>query len=159
MRGAYPSGCASTLARQMEQPTLIPTKCFVRDLADGQEVDSIFVVRARNRRQKRNGEPFLKLQLGDATGSVEAVVWDGVDELDQLCDGGAIVRVLGRYSVDERYGRGITIRRMRAAAGGRVRAGRPRRGAADPLQPDGRRPRSRWWRRSSARTCASCSTA
>jgi 3'-5' exoribonuclease len=102
----------------MEQPTLIPTKCFVRDLADGQEVDSIFVVRARNRRQKRNGEPFLKLQLGDATGSVEAVVWDGVDELDQLCDGGSIVRVLGRYSVDERYGRGITIRRMRAAQEG-----------------------------------------
>ena len=102
----------------MEQPTLIPTKCFVRDLADGQEVDSIFVVRARNRRQKRNGEPFLKLQLGDATGSVEAVVWDGVDELDQLCDGGSIVRVLGRYSVDERYGRGITIKRMRPAQEG-----------------------------------------
>ena len=102
----------------MEQPTLIPTKCFVRDLADGQEVDSIFVVRARNRRQKRNGEPFLKLQLGDATGSVEAVVWDGVDELDGLCEGGSIVRVLGRYSVDERYGRGITIRRMRAAQEG-----------------------------------------
>ena len=102
----------------MEQATLIPTKCFVRDLADGQEVDSIFVVRARNRRQKRNGEHFLKLQLGDATGSVEAVVWDGVDELDQLCEGGSIVRVLGRYSVDERYGRGITIRRMRAAQEG-----------------------------------------
>ena len=118
MRGAYPSGRASTLARQMEQATLIPTKCFVRDLADGQEVDSIFVVRARNRRQKRNGEPFLKMQLGDATGSVEAVVWDGVDELDGLCEGGSVVRVLGRYSVDERYGRGITIRRMRAAQEG-----------------------------------------
>ena len=53
---------------EMDQPSLIPTKCFVRDLVDGQEVDAIFVVRARNRRQKRNGEAFLKLQLGDATG-------------------------------------------------------------------------------------------
>ena len=95
-----------------------PTKCFVRDLVDGQEVDAIFVVRARNRRQKRNGEAFLKLQLGDATGLVEAVVWDGVEELDPVCNGGAIVRVLGRYSVDERYGAGITIRRMRAAVEG-----------------------------------------
>ncbi|MEA2419278.1 MAG: 3-5 exoribonuclease [Thermoleophilaceae bacterium] len=103
---------------QMEQPTLIPAKCFVRDLVDGQEVDAIFVVRARNRRQKRNGEPFLKLQLGDATGSVEGVVWDDVSELDQVCDSGAIVRVLGRYSIDERYGGGITIRRMRAAQEG-----------------------------------------
>jgi 3'-5' exoribonuclease len=103
---------------EMDQPSLIPTKCFVRDLVDGQEVDAIFVVRARNRRQKRNGEAFLKLQLGDATGLVEAVAWDGVDELDPVCKGGAIVRVLGRYSVDERYGAGITIRRMRAAAEG-----------------------------------------
>jgi 3'-5' exoribonuclease len=46
------------------------------------------------------------------------VVWDGVDELDGLCEGGSVVRVLGRYSVDERYGRGITIRRMRAAQEG-----------------------------------------
>ena len=69
--GATPSGgrlsrpsSGSTVAIQMEQPTLMPTKCFVRDLVDGQEVDAIFVVRARNRRQKRNGESFLKLQLG-----------------------------------------------------------------------------------------------
>ena len=62
----------------MEQTTLTPAKCFVRDLVDGQEVDSIFLVRAQSRRQKRSGEPFLKLQLGDVTGSVEAVVWDGV---------------------------------------------------------------------------------
>ncbi|MEA2454171.1 MAG: 3-5 exoribonuclease, partial [Thermoleophilaceae bacterium] len=99
----------------MEQPTLTPAKCFVRDLVDGQEVDSIFVVRTRNRRQKRNGEAFLKLQLGDATGLVEAVAWDDVEELDPICHGGAVVRVLGRYSVDERYGAAVTVKRMRAA--------------------------------------------
>ena len=65
----------------MEQPTLIPSRCFVRDLANGQDVDSTFLVRAHSRRQKRNGEAFIKLQLGDLTGSVEAVVWDDVDEL------------------------------------------------------------------------------
>jgi 3'-5' exoribonuclease len=102
----------------MDQPSLIPPKCFVRDLVDGQEVDSVFAIRARNRRQKRNGEAFLKLQLGDATGSIEAVVWEGVDDLDPICEGGSIVRVLGRYSVDERYGAGITIRRLRRAQKG-----------------------------------------
>ena len=96
----------------------MPTKCFVRDLVDGQEVDAIFVVRSRNRRQKRNGEHFLKLQLGDATGSVEGVVWDDVDDMDPICQGGAIVRVLGRFCIDERYGGGITVRRMRAAVKG-----------------------------------------
>jgi 3'-5' exoribonuclease len=104
------------VASPMEQPTLTPAKCFVRDLADGQEVNSIFVVRAHSRRQKRNGETFLKLRLGDLSGSMEAVVWEDVDELAPICCTGAIVRVLGRYSVDERYGAGFTVRRMRAAA-------------------------------------------
>jgi 3'-5' exoribonuclease len=99
----------------MEQPTLIPSKCFVRDLVDGQEVDAVFVVRARSRRQKRNGEAFLKLQLGDVTGAVEGVAWDDVEELAPVCEPGAIVRVLGTYSVDERYGAAITIRRLRGA--------------------------------------------
>ncbi|HEX2127086.1 MAG TPA: HD domain-containing protein [Thermoleophilaceae bacterium] len=102
----------------MEQTTLTPTKCFVRDLADGQEVDSVFLVRQHSRRQRRSGESFLKLQLGDVTGSVEAVVWDGVDERAPACPTGAVVRVAGRYTVDERYGGGITVRMLQAAADG-----------------------------------------
>jgi 3'-5' exoribonuclease len=100
----------------MEQTTLTPTRCFVRDLADGQEINEVFVVRAHTRRQRRNGEPFLKLQLGDASGAVEAVIWDEVEALAPICPAGSVVRVLGRYSVDERYGAAVTVKRMRVAA-------------------------------------------
>ena len=99
----------------MEQTTLTTTRCFVRDLADGQEVNEVFVVRAHTRRQRRNGEPFLKLQLGDTTGAVEAVIWDEVEALAPICPAGSVVRVLGRYSVDERYGAAVTVKRMRVA--------------------------------------------
>jgi 3'-5' exoribonuclease len=94
------------------------SKAFVRDLADGQEVESPFVVRDRSRRQKRNGESFLKLQLGDCTGVVEAVVWEGVDDVAAVSAPGAVVMVSGRYSVDQRYGSCITARAVRAAAHG-----------------------------------------
>ena len=100
----------------MDQTTLTPTRCFVRDLADGQEVNEVFVVRAHTRRQRRNGDPFLKLQLGDMTGAVEAVIWDEVDAYSPICPAGSVVRILGRFSVDERYGPGVTVKRMRAAA-------------------------------------------
>jgi 3'-5' exoribonuclease len=100
----------------MEQTTLTPTRCFVRDLADGQEVNEIFLVRAHMRRQRRNGDPFLKLQLGDMTGAVEAVIWDEVDAMAPICAAGCVVRVLGRFSIDERYGPAVTVKRMRAAA-------------------------------------------
>ena len=63
------------------QPTLVaPLKAFVRELCDGQAVDSVFVVRDRTRRLKKNGDPFLKLRLADVTGTCEAVMWDGVDD-------------------------------------------------------------------------------
>ena len=102
----------------MDQPTLTPTRCFVRDFADGQAVDEVFVVRGRTLRQKRNGEPFLKLQLGDLSGSVEGVMWDGVEEAEGLCGAGSVVRVSGRYVVDQRYGAGITVRTVRPAGEG-----------------------------------------
>src|SRR3954453_4427308 len=93
-------------------------KAFVRDLVDGQKVESPFVVRDRRRREKRNGEAFLKLQLGDVTGTVEAVVWDGVDEAQAAAAVGAVVIVAGRYEVKERYGAFITVRSLREAPAG-----------------------------------------
>ncbi len=100
----------------MEQTSLTPTRCFVRDLADGQEVNEVFVVRAHSRRQRRNGEPFLKLQLGDRSGAIEAVIWDEIEALAPICPTGSVIRILGRFAVDERYGPGLTVKRMRAAA-------------------------------------------
>jgi 3'-5' exoribonuclease len=105
----------------LSQPSLdgvMPAKAFVRDLADGQQVESPFVVRDRTRREKRNGDAFLKLQLGDVTGMVEAVVWDGVDEVLDLCAPGSVVVVAGRYEVKDRYGACITVRSVHPATPG-----------------------------------------
>ena len=104
----------------MRQAELIPgsderARVPVRDLVDGQVVDEVFVVRERQQRRKRNGEAFLKLRLGDASGTVEAVVWEGVAELAPACGPGAIVRVAGAVAVDQRYGKALTVRSLRMA--------------------------------------------
>ena len=112
---ANPSETAPTLQSPMEQPTLISTKQFVRELGDGQTVDSVFVVREQARRQKKNGEMFLKLRLGDRSGALEAVVWDGVEQCLECSKTGSVVRVIGPYSVDPRYGATLTVRALRAA--------------------------------------------
>jgi 3'-5' exoribonuclease len=106
----------------MEQTTLAtPEMClkvFARDLEDGQQVETAFLVKEASRRQKRNGEAFLKLQLGDVTGTVDAVCWDGVEAVEEQARAGAVVVVRGAYSVDERYGATLTIRAARAAGEG-----------------------------------------
>ncbi len=99
----------------MDQPTLICTKRFVRDLADGETVDCVFEVREVSRRQKRNGDAFLKLKLGDASGAVEGVVWDSVEEIAAACALGAALHVQGRFAADPRYGASITVRAVREA--------------------------------------------
>jgi 3'-5' exoribonuclease len=102
----------------MEQAILIPTlteKVFARELVDGQLVEAAFVVREVSRRAKRNGDAFLKLQLGDVTGRVEAVCWDDVDAVAEASLPGTVVMVRGIYSDDERYGSTLTIRSLRAA--------------------------------------------
>ena len=99
----------------MDQPPLACTKRFVRDLADGESVDSCFLVRERSRRHKRNGDAFLKLQLGDVTGAVEAVVWDGVEPACAAAAPGSVVRVVGTFGVDAQYGASLTVRSIATA--------------------------------------------
>ena len=100
----------------LSHPTLdAPAKAYVRDLADGQAVDSIFLVRDRARRRKKDGDPFLQRQPGDVTGHCEAVMWDGVDDSFAACAVGAVVRVSGGFSIDSRYGATLTVRSLRAA--------------------------------------------
>jgi 3'-5' exoribonuclease len=96
--------------------TSVPVvKVFVRDLADGAGVESPFLVREVTRRQKRNGDAFLKLKLGDVTGMVEGVMWDGVDAAVEVAVAGAVVVASGSYSVDQKYGACLTIRSLRPA--------------------------------------------
>jgi 3'-5' exoribonuclease len=88
---------------------------LVRQLVDGQEIDQVLLVRERELRTKRDGAEFLRLTLGDRTGSVAAVLWDGVADLRAACEAGSCVRVAGRYGVHPRYGAQLTLRALRPA--------------------------------------------
>src|SRR4051794_31741984 len=53
----------------------------LRELEDGQRVRGVYAVRTRELRRKRNGDAWLRLSVGDATGTAEAVCWEGAEEL------------------------------------------------------------------------------
>jgi 3'-5' exoribonuclease len=88
---------------------------LVRELCDGQEIDQVLLVREREVRTKRDGAQFLRLTLGDRTGAVSAMIWEGVAELLELCCAGACVHVTGRYVVHPRYGAQLNVGALRAA--------------------------------------------
>jgi 3'-5' exoribonuclease len=91
---------------------------MVRDAADGQELDQVLMVRAAELRTKRDGAEYLRLTLGDRTGQVTAMVWDGVAAVRDVCAAGQPVHVRGRYEVHPRWGAQLALRELRAPAPG-----------------------------------------
>jgi 3'-5' exoribonuclease len=91
---------------------------LLRDLSDGDQVNGAFVVRERERRQKRNGEDFLRVVLADKTGTVPAIAWDGVAECFEVCAPGAIVLVRGSFAVHPQFGKQIKLAAVRPAGPG-----------------------------------------
>jgi 3'-5' exoribonuclease len=95
-----------------------PARVSVRDLEDGQRVDGVYAVRERELRRKRNGEPWLRLSLGDATGSVEAVSWEDAEARYAVAAPGTAVLVAGVFEVSERWGAKVKLSELREAAAG-----------------------------------------
>jgi 3'-5' exoribonuclease len=87
----------------------------LRDCEDGQRLRGIYAVRQRELRRKRNGDPWLRLKLGDSGGTAEAVSWENAEELYAICKSGAAVHVTGVFEVSERWGAKIKLATLRAA--------------------------------------------
>jgi 3'-5' exoribonuclease len=88
----------------------------IAELAEDRTVEGVFAVTKKERRRTRAGTAYLALELADASGRVDARVWNDVDLLDQRLGEGDAVRVLGRV---ERFGGKlqVQVRAVEAADG------------------------------------------
>jgi 3'-5' exoribonuclease len=88
---------------------------LVRELVDGLQIDHVLLVRERELRTRRDGSDYLRLVLGDRTGTVVAIVSEDTRAVAPLCPAGTCVRVVGRYERHPRYGTQLTVSRVRPA--------------------------------------------
>jgi 3'-5' exoribonuclease len=73
---------------------------FVRDLADGQPVVSLFLVREKEvRTSPRTGKSWLQLSLGDRTGTISAKMWDNFDTLVATFERDDVIHIRGRVKI------------------------------------------------------------
>jgi 3'-5' exoribonuclease len=87
----------------------------VREFADGCDIAQPLLVRDVELRPRRDGGEYLKVLLGDRTGSVPALIWDEVQTARELCMPGQVIHAMGRYCVHPRYGPQLAIQAVRAA--------------------------------------------
>jgi 3'-5' exoribonuclease len=72
---------------------------FVSDLATEQTITTFFLVHARELRNTREGKQYLRLELGDRTGTVEARMWDQFENVVKDVARDDIVKVQARVEI------------------------------------------------------------
>jgi 3'-5' exoribonuclease len=78
-------------------------------------VTTVLVVRSVEQRRGRDGDEYLKLTLGDRTGSVPAVVFVDLDDVREACRAGEVVHVTGSFASDSRFGSRLLVDSIRNA--------------------------------------------
>jgi len=68
----------------------------IAELAEERVVEGIYAVARKRKLRTRNGASYLALELVDASGRIDARIWNDVDLLDARFAEGDAVRVLGR---------------------------------------------------------------
>jgi 3'-5' exoribonuclease len=91
---------------------------LLNELSDGMDIDQVLLARDVERRRRRDGGEYLRLQLGDRTGAVACMVWEEIAAIEELVRPGAPVHVRGRYTVHPRFGPQINLRGLLAAQPG-----------------------------------------
>jgi 3'-5' exoribonuclease len=72
---------------------------FVSELEPSKVATATFLVQSKEIRQKKTGEPYLSLILGDRTGELDAKMWDNVAEVMDTFERDDFVRVRGLLQI------------------------------------------------------------
>src|SRR5207253_310857 len=76
-----------------------PKRRFVEDLADGENIDEVYLVGEKQLRANRNGNLYLQLQLRDRTGAIDARLWNAGEGLFRSFEPGDFVEVRGKVQL------------------------------------------------------------
>jgi 3'-5' exoribonuclease len=92
---------------------------FVADLKPDTAITSFFLVAEKELRTTREGKPFLRLELSDRTGAIEARLWENADGASATFAQNDIVKVQARVE-SYRNKLQISVDRLRRAEPGEV---------------------------------------
>jgi 3'-5' exoribonuclease len=87
---------------------------FVSDLGTEQTITSFFLVNEKEVRNSRAGKTFLRLDLGDRSGTIEAVMWDQFETAAKDISRGDVVKVNARVE-SYRNKLQLTLQQLRLA--------------------------------------------
>ncbi len=84
---------------------------YISELQPNQQAAGVFLVHAKEVRQKKSGDLYLSLTLGDRTGEVDAKMWENISEVAGTFERDDFVRIKGVLNVFQNRPQ-LTIHRM-----------------------------------------------
>jgi 3'-5' exoribonuclease len=69
--------------------------CFVSDLGEGSRIDDVFLVNSKSLAESRNGSMYIRLQLSDRSGVIDAFKWDASEDIYERLSSDEFVQVRG----------------------------------------------------------------
>src|SRR5580698_9404135 len=85
---------------------------YVSELEPNRVITSSFLVQSKEIRQKKSGELYLSLMLGDRTGDLDAKMWDNVADVIEAFERDDFVKVKGLMQIFHNRPQ-MTIHKMR----------------------------------------------
>src|SRR5258708_23380376 len=85
---------------------------YVREFEPNQTITTSLLVRTKEIREKKTGEPYLSLSLCDRTGELDAKMWDNVVEVMETFERDDFVKVKGLVQIFHNRPQ-MTIHKMR----------------------------------------------
>ena len=72
---------------------------YVKELEPDQTITGSFLVCSKEIRQKKTGDPYLSLLIGDRTGELDAKMWDNVAEVMETFERDDFVKIKGLLQI------------------------------------------------------------
>src|SRR5580700_1012209 len=92
---------------------------YVSDLAPDTSITSFFLVSEKELRSTREGKPFLRLELSDRSGTIEARVWENAELLVATFERDDIIKVQARVE-NYRNKMQLAVDRIRLASAAEI---------------------------------------
>ena len=92
----------------------ITQKRYLRDYEIGEAFTGFFVLRGKELRTRRDGEPFLALEFGDRSGRLFGNIWEDAERIYNELEIGGVIKLQGRIE-QYRDSKQVAVKRLRRA--------------------------------------------
>jgi 3'-5' exoribonuclease len=72
---------------------------LISELADGEEIAACYIVHESRRLETKASKPYLRLVLGDRTGTIDGMVWEEAERWEPACVADSVVGIRARVGV------------------------------------------------------------